>query len=76
MLRDPLTASTSKMSQVNLKKGENVDKALKRLRKKVDREDTLKELRERKYFKKPSKKRYEEERRRNYNQRIRSQNEW
>tara|TARA_R100000353_G_C6496890_1_gene193161 strand:- start:817 stop:1011 length:195 start_codon:yes stop_codon:yes gene_type:complete len=64
------------MSQVNLKKGENVDKALKRLRKKVDREDTLKELRDRKYFKKPSKKRYEEERRRNYNQRIRSQNEW
>ena len=64
------------MSQVNLKKGENVDKALKRLRKKVDREDTLKELRDRKYFKKPSKKRYEHERRRNYNQRIRSQNEW
>lgn len=76
MLRDPLTASISKMSQVNLKKGENVDKALKRLRKIIDRENTLKEVRDRKFFKKPSKKRYEEERRRNYNQRIRSQNEW
>ena len=64
------------MSQVKLNKGESVDRALRRLRKKITTENTLKEVRDRRFFKKPSKERYERERRRNYNQRIRSQNEW
>jgi small subunit ribosomal protein S21 len=64
------------MSQVKLNKGESVDRALRRLRKKITTENTLKEVKDRRFFKKTSKKRYEHERRRNYNQRIQSQNEW
>ena len=44
------------MSEVKLKKGEPVDKALRRLKKKVDREGTLKTLRARRTFEKPSEK--------------------
>jgi ribosomal protein S21 len=50
--------------------------ALLRLRKNIKTENTLKEVKDRRFFKKTSKKRYEHERRRNYNQRIQSQNEW
>lgn len=42
------------MSEVKLKKGESVDKALRRLKRKLDREGTLREARVKKYFEKPS----------------------
>ncbi|HSI84466.1 MAG: 30S ribosomal protein S21 [Candidatus Methylacidiphilales bacterium] len=44
------------MSEVRLKKGESVDKALRRLKKKLDREGTLREARVRRNYEKPSEK--------------------
>lgn len=45
------------MSEVRLKKGESVDKALRRLKKKLDREGTLREARARRNYEKPSERR-------------------
>ncbi len=45
------------MSEVKLKKGEPVDRALRRLKKKLDREGTLKDIRNRRHFEKPSEER-------------------
>lgn len=42
------------MSEVKLKKGEPIDRALRKLKKKLDREGTLKEVRNRRHFEKPS----------------------
>lgn len=42
------------MPEIKMKKGEPVDRALRRLKKKLDREGTLKELRNRRYYEKPS----------------------
>ncbi|MBX7158142.1 MAG: 30S ribosomal protein S21 [Verrucomicrobiae bacterium] len=42
------------MSEVRLKKGESVEKALRRLKRKLDREGTLREARLRKNYEKPS----------------------
>jgi small subunit ribosomal protein S21 len=42
------------MSEVYLKKGEPVDKALRRLKKKLDREQTLQTVRLHRRFEKPS----------------------
>ena len=42
------------LSEVRLKKGESVDKALRRLKKKLDREGTLREVRARRNYEKPS----------------------
>ena len=42
------------MTEIRLKKGEPVERALRRLRKKLDREQTLKKFRERRRFEKPS----------------------
>jgi len=42
------------MIQVNLRKDESIDKALKKLKKKLDRDNILKECRDRRYFEKPS----------------------
>ena len=42
------------MIQVTLRKDEPVDKALRRLKKKLERDDILKEARNRRYFEKPS----------------------
>jgi len=39
-----------------LKKGESLEKALRRLKKKIDREGTLREVRNHRYFEKPSEK--------------------
>ncbi|MDZ4816992.1 MAG: 30S ribosomal protein S21 [Verrucomicrobiota bacterium] len=41
------------MSEVRLKKGEAIDKALRRLKKKLDREGTLREVRNRRFYEKP-----------------------
>ena len=42
------------MSEIRIRKGEPVDRALRRLKKKLDKEGTLKELRNRRYYEKPS----------------------
>ena len=43
-------------TEVRLKKGEAIDRELRRLKKKLDKEGTLKELRNRRHFEKPSEK--------------------
>ena len=45
------------MIEIMLKKGEPVERAIRRLKKKLDREQTLKKFRERRRFEKPSAKR-------------------
>tara|TARA_R110002051_G_scaffold8508_4_gene35506 strand:- start:4988 stop:5185 length:198 start_codon:yes stop_codon:yes gene_type:complete len=42
------------MIQVDLSKDEPVERALKRLKRKLDRDDVIKECRNRQYFEKPS----------------------
>ena len=49
------------MSEVHLKKGEPVDKALRRLKKKLDREQTLIQVRLHRRFEKPSAKKRRKE---------------
>ncbi len=44
------------MIQVKLKRGESVERALKRLKKMMDKEGLLKQLRANRYFEKPSEK--------------------
>ncbi len=45
------------MTEIKLKKGEPVDKALRRLKKRLDREGTLKEVRAKRTYEKPSERR-------------------
>tara|TARA_Y100000590_G_C15112201_1_gene785297 strand:- start:164 stop:367 length:204 start_codon:yes stop_codon:yes gene_type:complete len=45
------------MIEVKLVKGESVDRALKRLKKKIDREGVLQQIRDRQFYVKPSDKR-------------------
>lgn len=45
------------MIEIRLKKGEPIERAIRRLKKKLDREQTLKKFRERRRFEKPSAKR-------------------
>jgi small subunit ribosomal protein S21 len=45
------------LTEIKLKKGESVEKALRRLKKRVDREGTLKEVRSHRHFEKPSERR-------------------
>ncbi len=45
------------MIEIKLKKGEPLERAIRRLKKKMDREQTLKQFRERRRFEKPSAKR-------------------
>ena len=42
------------MTEIKLKKGEPVERALRRLKKKIDREGTIKDVRNRRAFEKPS----------------------
>ena len=51
--RNTLTINAS-MSQVNLRPDEPIDKALKRLKKQLDRDDVLRECRKRRFYTKPS----------------------
>jgi small subunit ribosomal protein S21 len=51
------------MSEIKVKKGEPIDKALRRLKKKLDKEGTLKELRNRRHYEKPSEKKRRSRRR-------------
>ncbi len=52
------------MSEVRTRKGEPIEKALRRLKKKLDKEGTLKELRSRRHYEKPSERRRRQRRRR------------
>jgi len=45
------------MTEIKVRKGEPVERAIRRLKKKLDREQTLKKFRERRRFEKPSAKR-------------------
>lgn len=45
------------MTEIKLKKGESLEKVLRRLKKRLDREGTLKEVRSHRYYEKPSEKR-------------------
>jgi len=49
------------LTEIRLKKGEPVERALRRLKKKVDREGTLKVVRGHRHFEKPSEKRRRKE---------------
>jgi small subunit ribosomal protein S21 len=51
----------SSLTEIKLKKGEPVERALRRLKKKVDREGTLKTVRANRRFEKPSEKRRRKE---------------
>ena len=51
-------------TEIRMKKGEPNDRALRRLKKKLDKEGTLKELRNRRHFEKPSEKKRRSQRRR------------
>lgn len=42
------------MAEVKVRKGESVDKALRRLKKKLDKEGIMREIRSHRYFEKPS----------------------
>lgn len=44
------------MSEVKVRKGESIEKALRRLKKKLDREGIMREIRARRHFEKPSEK--------------------
>lgn len=47
----------SVVAQVKIRRGETVDKALRRLKKIMDKEGTMKEIRAHRYFEKPSEQR-------------------
>jgi small subunit ribosomal protein S21 len=49
--------SENDMTEIKLKKGEPVDKALRRLKKRLDREGTLKDVRSHRHYEKPSERR-------------------
>ena len=44
------------MAQVKIRKGETIDKALRRLKKIMDKEGTMKQIRAHRYFEKPCEK--------------------
>jgi small subunit ribosomal protein S21 len=44
------------VTEVRLKKGESVDRALRRLKKKLDKEGTMREVRAHRHYEKPSEK--------------------
>lgn len=50
----PVSETGLYMTEVKLKKGESVERALRRLKKKVDREGTIKAIRNRRAYEKPS----------------------
>ena len=60
------------MAKVKLRAGESVSNALRRLKKAVDIEGILKIAREKRFYEKPSRKRYRQQRKAKFNQRIRS----
>jgi small subunit ribosomal protein S21 len=59
--RSKQRGSENGLTEVKLKKGESVDKALRRLKKKIDREGVLREVRNHRHYEKPSEKRRRKE---------------
>jgi small subunit ribosomal protein S21 len=59
--QSPRRGCESELTEIKLKKGESVEKALRRLKKKIDREGTLKVVRNHRHFEKPSEKRRRKE---------------
>ena len=57
----PPEGSEYRLTEIKLKKGESVDKALRRLKKKIDREGTLKTVRSHRHYEKPSERRRRKE---------------
>ena len=57
----PPEGSEYRLTEIKIKKGESIDKALRRLKKKVDREGTLKIVRSHRHFEKPSERRRRKE---------------
>jgi len=53
--------SEKRLTEIRLKKGEPVEKALRRLKKKIDREGTLKIVRSHRHYEKPSERRRRKE---------------
>lgn len=49
------------MTEVKVRKGESVDKALRRLKKKLDKEGIMREIRSHRYYEKPSERRRRKE---------------
>ena len=49
------------LTEIRLKKGEPVERALRRLKKRIDREGTLKEVRNHRHYEKPSERRRRKE---------------
>ncbi|MET2984470.1 30S ribosomal protein S21 [Aureibaculum conchae] len=60
---------------IPVKDGENIDRALKRFKRKFDRTKTMKQLRERKHFTKPSVERRAQIQKAQYIQNIRTEEE-
>lgn len=56
---------------IPIKEGENIDRALKRFKRKFDKTGKMRELRRRQYYNKPSNKRREELQKAQYVQRLR-----
>ena len=49
--------SDKRLTEIKLRKGESVEKALRRLKKRIDREGTLREVRNHRHYEKPSERR-------------------
>jgi small subunit ribosomal protein S21 len=49
------------LTEIRLRKGESVERALRRLKKKIDREGILREVRNHRHFEKPSERRRRKE---------------
>jgi len=60
------------MIEIKLFEGETVDRALRRLKKKMDREGTMEALRERRHYVKPSEKRYKKKKKAKFEAKLQS----
>ena len=63
------------MAEVKLRKGQSVEVGIQKLRKLLDREGTLKKVKEKRFYEKPSRKKYLQQRKAKYIQRLRSKDE-
>ncbi|MDR3143311.1 MAG: 30S ribosomal protein S21 [Puniceicoccales bacterium] len=57
--------------EVKLRKGESIDKALRRLKKKLDRENIIKDVRAKRFFEKPCERRRRKEKVAKFNNMLR-----
>jgi small subunit ribosomal protein S21 len=65
----------NKMSEIKLKRGEPVERALRKLKKKLLREGVLQKAREKEYYEKPATKRYKKKRKAKHVQKLKSKEE-